>query len=174
MSDDAAVGLATRGTLVRANMVAASDEEAIRLLANAAVTAGFATDEYVAAVLAREKEYPTGLPTAIPVAIPHIQDGCLRSFLGCATLAEPVHFASMDGDEEPLDVRMIFSLGITEPAMQTKVLRQLSVLFQDADCLNEMVSAASDADLLQQLTSRLGTGLVDLGTRTEPTQPNKE
>ncbi|MGI5951306.1 MAG: PTS sugar transporter subunit IIA [Brooklawnia sp.] len=153
-------GLATRTTMVRARQGLASSTEAIELLASAAIEAGFATDEFTTAILAREAEYPTGLPTAVPVAIPHIHDGCLRSFLSCVTLPEPVQFASMEGDDEPLDIQIVFCFGITEPKQQAKVLRQLSVLFQNADHLNRLENAQTDAELLDILVELLGDGIV--------------
>lgn len=155
-------GLATRTSMVRAGVAMASSGEAIELLAGAAIAAGFATEEFTTAILAREAEYPTGLPTAIPVAIPHIHDGCLRSFFACMTLGSPVRFASMEGDDEPLDVEIVFCFGITDPRQQAKVLRQLSVLFQNAEYLNQLKAAETDEKLLHMLAERLGDGLIVL------------
>lgn len=153
-------GLATRTSMVRARQSLSSASEAIEFLAGTAIEAGLATEEFTTAILAREQNYPTGLPTAIPVAIPHIHDGCLRSFLACTTLTEPVQFASMEGDDEPLEVPIVFCFGITEPKQQAKVLRALAVLFQDAECLRQMMAAQSDDELLTILTDRLGDGIT--------------
>lgn len=153
-------GLATRTSMVRARQSFATAQDAIRFLAGTAIEAGLATDEFTRAILAREENYPTGLPTAIPVAIPHIHDGCLRSFLACTTLTEPVQFASMEGDDEPLEVPIVFCFGITEPKQQAKVLRALAVLFQDRACLEQMQAAQTDEELLGILTDRLGEGVT--------------
>lgn len=155
-------GLATRASMVRARQGLGSAEQVIKFLADQAIEAGFATEEFTTAILAREQEYPTGLPTSIPVAIPHIHDGCLRSFLACATLTEPVQFASMEGDDEPLEVPIVFCFGITEPKQQAAVLRQLAVLFQNAEYLSQLKAAETDEELLEILAERLGSGIVVL------------
>lgn len=157
---DQSFGLATRTSMVRARQSFTSAQAAIEFLARTAIDAGLATEEFTKAIIAREENYPTGLPTAIPVAIPHIHDGCLRSFLACVTLTEPVQFASMEGDDEPLEVPIVFCFGITEPKQQAKVLRALAVLFQDAECLRQMLAAQTDEELLGILTDRLGEGIT--------------
>jgi PTS system galactitol-specific IIA component len=153
-------GLATRLSMIRAGATVASSTQAIQLLAGAAIEAGFATDEFTTAILAREETYPTGLPTPIPVAIPHIHEGCLRSFLSCATLTAPVQFGSMEGDDEPLDVEIVFCFGITDPTQQARVLRQLAVLFQSAEHLGRLKAAETDEQLLAVLVEILGDGVV--------------
>jgi PTS system galactitol-specific IIA component len=153
-------GLATRPSMIRAAATVASATQAIQLLATAAIDAGFATDEFRTAILAREASYPTGLPTPVPVAIPHVHEGCLRSFLSCATLTAPVQFGSMEGDDEPLDVEIVFCFGITDPTQQARVLRQLAVLFQSADYLARLKAAETDEQLLAILVEILGNGVV--------------
>lgn len=46
-------------------------EEAIRLCGQAIADAGYADETFMNACIEREKEYPTGLPSEVPVAIPH-------------------------------------------------------------------------------------------------------
>ena len=75
-----AIGLYTNQTMILTEVTAGNAEEVIRLLAGKAMENDLIEPEFITAVLAREKEYPTGLPTAVPIAIPHIHDGCLKSF----------------------------------------------------------------------------------------------
>ena len=76
-------------------------EEAIRLCGQAIADAGYADETFMNACIEREKEYPTGLPSEVPVAIPHskvegIKDNCV-CFL---RLKNPVTFYRMDSDED--------------------------------------------------------------------------
>ena len=71
---------------------------------------------FVTALLEREKEYPTGLPTGVPIAIPHIHDGCLRSFFSMAVLDTPVAFGCMGDPDETVETRLVFLFGITDPS----------------------------------------------------------
>jgi PTS system galactitol-specific IIA component len=162
MSEIEFSGLSTSVDLIRPDLICGSATEVVVLLAEAAIDAGLATSDYLDAVIARESEYPTGLPTAVPVAIPHIHNGCLRSFLACATLREPVLFASMDRGEKPLPVSIVLMFGITDPAAQSTVLRQLSTLLQDEPALEEMRSCGSTAALIAILKDHLGPNLIEL------------
>ena len=48
-------------------------EEAIRLCGQALCRAGIAEDAFAEGCVRREREYPTGICTDIPVAIPHCE-----------------------------------------------------------------------------------------------------
>lgn len=137
----------------------ATSAAVIDALARRAVESGYATDEYGTAVLAREQEYPTGLPTEIPIALPHVRDGCLCSFLACATLHEPVGFWSMDGSDEPLDIRIVFMFGITDPSQQAPTLRTFSLMFRDGAYLRSLLDAPDEGALMDLLKQRLGRHL---------------
>jgi PTS system galactitol-specific IIA component len=174
MSDTAAFGLATGEALILIAPPADDAAGVIGALADQAVAAGLADHRFKPAVLARESEYPTGLPTAVPLAIPHIHDGCLTSFLACAVPAAPVRFKSMEGDDSDIDARLVFLFGITDPKAQARVLRQLSVLFQDAACLDQLAAAATPAQVLEILRSRLGQGLVELPPTANTAKERKQ
>ena len=80
------VGLYTNPTMILTEVQAESAEAVIRTLCDKAMENSCIEPTFVQAILEREKEYPTGLPTVIPLAIPHIHDGCLRSFFSMAVL----------------------------------------------------------------------------------------
>ena len=48
-----------------------TDFEAIHLCAQKLKEEGYVTDQFESNCINREKEYPTGLPTVVPVAMPH-------------------------------------------------------------------------------------------------------
>ena len=102
------VGLYTNPTMILTGVQAEDAESVIRLLCDKAMDNGCIEPVFVQAILEREKEYPTGLPTMVPLAIPHIHDGCLRSFFSMAVLDEPVSFRCMGDPDEVIETRLVF------------------------------------------------------------------
>lgn len=88
-------------------------EEAIRLCGKHMMEHGSIDQDFIEACVAREKEYPTGLPTDIPAAIPHCQSDAIKETCICfLRLDKPVRFNRLDDDEEYIEARLIFNLAI--------------------------------------------------------------
>ena len=155
-----AIGLYTNQTMILTGAEAKDAEEVIRLLAGKAMDNGCINEEFITAVLAREKEYPTGLPTAVPIAIPHIHDGCLRSFFSMAVLKEPVSFQCMGDPDETVEAPLVFLFGLTDPSYQTAVLKKFSTLFQDEDTLKDLTASEEPEELMNKMKDLLDEYLV--------------
>jgi transcriptional antiterminator len=85
-----------------------SSRETIKLLGNVLIKNGFAKDGLVEAILSREKKFPTGINTEIPIAIPHSgPEFTIKKGLAIATLKNPVKFHEMGNPEKSLDVRIV-------------------------------------------------------------------
>jgi len=153
-------GLKTSPTMIITNCNAKSDVEVISLLSDLAQEQNYVNEQFKEKILEREKDYPTGLPTEIPIAIPHVHDGCLKSFFSVAVLNEPVGFASMDGSEEQIMAKIIFLFGITDPSHQTAVLRKFCTIFQDVNRLGEYIACRERDLLLNQLKEDLGDYII--------------
>lgn len=92
---------------------AANWEEAIRLCGRHLIEHGCVDQAFVEGCVEREKEYPTGLPSDISVAIPHCRSGVVKENNICfLRLDKPVRFNRMDDDVETVDTRLIFNLAI--------------------------------------------------------------
>ncbi|HEY3314221.1 MAG TPA: PTS sugar transporter subunit IIA, partial [Bacillota bacterium] len=59
--------------LVIVGLEAGTADESIRALGRRFVAEGHVREGYIDAVIKREHEFATGLPTAIPVALPHAE-----------------------------------------------------------------------------------------------------
>lgn len=104
-------------------------EEAIRLCGQALCRAGIAEDAFAEDCIRREREYPTGICTDIPVAIPHCRsDAILQSGVCYLRLEEPVEFGRMDDDEETVMTRSIFNLAITAGDHLDFLQRMMSIV----------------------------------------------
>lgn len=103
------------------------EDSAERLFQNGSVTDGF-----FAALVEREKKYPTGLQTmSITAALPHAEFQYVKTELIDITVFEkPVLFHQMDEPEQEIEVEAAFMLLLKEPHAHLKALQELMQLFQ--------------------------------------------
>lgn len=143
--------------LVITAMEATGAEEAIELLGRRLEQHGYVKDGYLAAVLTREKAYPTGLPTGeVGVAIPHADAvHVLAPAIAIGTLAKPVLFRNMAEAEETLPVDLVFLLAVKDPAAQVDVLQRLMAVFADAGLLNALRTGGDPAEICRLMTAAL-------------------
>ena len=101
-------------TILVAELQADSPADCIRQMAEILSRQGIVKPEFVEAVLAREKEYPTGIPVGVPVALPHTDaEHCLKPAVIIGKMEQPVAFGMMGGEEdETVDVRLVFMLSL--------------------------------------------------------------
>jgi PTS system galactitol-specific IIA component len=131
-----------------------SSEDAIRILADELYQRGYVKDAFKDAVLARERSFPTGIPTEIPVALPHADaEYSELPAIALGVLAEPVSFGLMGGDDdETVETRLIFMISLPEPKDQMLMIQRLVKLFREKDCLvglHNTESATQAESLLQ-------------------------
>jgi PTS system galactitol-specific IIA component len=153
-------GLLASPNLIVCGSTAKSSEDVIKKLTGLALEQGFIEPIFTEKILEREKAYPTGLPTEVPIAIPHVHDGCLRSFFSMMTLKDPVEFNCMGDPDEKVLTRLVFLFGITDPSQQTAVLRKFSTIFQDAEFLIKCIDCEDSSELLKLMKSVLEEYIV--------------
>ncbi|NPV75244.1 MAG: PTS sugar transporter subunit IIA [Anaerolineae bacterium] len=143
--------------LVVLDMNCSTAEEAIRQLAGKLEERRWVKEGYTQAVLNREKEYPTGLPTnEAAVAIPHTNaEYCLKSAMVTGILREPVSFGNMANPDEMLPVRIIFLLAMKEPALQVQWLKQLVSMLRKPGMLENLVNQTSRDEVVNLLKTIL-------------------
>lgn len=112
-------------------VAAANAEGVLRHVADLAMRAGHAAPSFGDALVAREHAFPTGLPTLVPVAIPHADPGHVREAgFAIATLAEPVPFGVMGTADDRVDLDVVIVLLVTEAHAHLEVLASLVDLVQ--------------------------------------------
>ena len=137
--------------LIRIGLEGEDRETVIMNLAEVMIAEGRVHKAYVASVLAREEQFPTGLPTVpVGVAIPHAlaADDVLEPCIAAATLVKPVPFGQ-PGTDEPVPVRIIFLLAIKDADQHLELLRRLGKIFTDPDVLSQLVEAHSVFDFIR-------------------------
>jgi PTS system galactitol-specific IIA component len=148
--------LAIDERLILPGLAAASAAEAIRTLSERMLRAGYVTEGFADAVLAREDSFPTGLPTPIPVALPHTDaHHCRRPAIAVGLLAEPVFFGVMGIPDQTIPVQVVFLLAVTEPKQQVRWLKQLVEFFQQPDLIGQLQAAPSPSAVARILRGHL-------------------
>lgn len=129
--------------------------EAISAMGELAKKQGLVNEEYLPAILEREKKFPTGLELPICIAIPHIDTGVNRSFVSITTLEHPVSFYNMDGSGTEVEARIVFVFGIMDPKDQLAILRKFAASFADKEKIQPLLDAESETEVINILNELL-------------------
>ena len=137
------------------NLDAESYAEAIRKMSKNLLKAGFVSPEYPDQVIAREKDFPTGLVLAnMNIGIPHTEaEFVSQTVVSVATLNKPVKVHSMIDPDETLQASMMFMIAVSDPKGQVKILRELMRLFQNQDLMQKVMAENSANEIYQLLTA---------------------
>lgn len=131
-------------------------EEAIKICGTALYEAGLVAESFAEKCRIREVEYPTGLPTKIPVAIPHCKDeGIKENSICLLKLEQPVEFFRMDDDQKSVMTDMIFNLAIKDAEGHLEALQKLMLFVNDVDKLKKCRMMQGDA-LVHYLEEHIG------------------
>jgi PTS system galactitol-specific IIA component len=139
-----------RDDLVLLGYNANDAEDVLRALANILYRAGAVKDTYFEALLEREREFPTGLPTeGVKVALPHADvEHVNYSALAIATLAHPVTFREMGNPDNELAVEVVLMLANADPKEQVKTIRRLVDMFDEPEILHTLKTAETSAEVI--------------------------
>lgn len=140
--------------LILPQLQAKDSEEVIRTLGSLLEGKGYVKDTYVEAVLARERTYPTGLPTkGVCVAIPHADPSHVQgqSAITLATLSHPVRFAMMGDPDTQLDVQVVVMLAIHNPDEHLTLLKSVMKLFSNPELLRGLVAVKTRDEIVTLL-----------------------
>ncbi len=143
-------------SLIVTGMEAESKEDVFRQLGGILTKEGYTKDSYADALIAREKEYPTGLAVSgYGVAIPHTDAGHVnKTAVAIAVLKKPVTFIQMGTDDEEVNVRLVFMLSIAEPNAHIDGLQKILAVIQDASVLEQLVNAADAQEIMKRINEK--------------------
>lgn len=124
-------------------------DDALRIMSRTLERSGAVKAGHGDSIVAREAQFPTGLPTAqVQVAIPHTGAGFTNfSALLFCRLKEAVPWDSMEEDGEPLAVRLVFMLALKQASEHTTVLCRLMELFQQPQLLQALCDVRDEGEL---------------------------
>lgn len=133
-----------------------SQQDIIKALASPLINDGMVVSDFAAHVIAREQNFPTGLPVEpVGVAIPHTDHQHVRqNAISVGILAESVNFEEMSGDPEPVPVRVVFLLALGESNKQLNVLGWIMDVIQDEDFMQQLL-VMNDDEIYQSINTRI-------------------
>lgn len=137
-----------------------SSEEAIETLAALAKKHGYVDDKYLPAIKKREIEYPTGLEMPVPIAIPHMETGCLQSFVSIATINDTVEFKFMDMSGDAVNAKIVFLFGIINPKDQLVILQKFAGAFREKEAIEDLLLSDTTSAFLEKLNNLLDGFLI--------------
>lgn len=142
--------------LIELDLEADSKEQAIRVLADKLSALGYVKEGYYENVIQREKDYPTGLPSVIPVAVCHTEAQYVnRSSMAVGTLRRPVAFSEMGTPERSVMAEIIFLIALNDPKDQVPWLKKMAGIFKNKEALTHIKTATNKRKLASYLKSLL-------------------
>ncbi|QVI35991.1 PTS galactitol transporter subunit IIA [Lacticaseibacillus chiayiensis] len=141
--------------LIHRNVTFSNSDDALKSMATTMVENQYVKSSFIDAVVNREHQFPTGLPTGgIMVAIPHADwTNVNRGTISVATLKTPIIFKNMGDPGEDLAVRLIFMLAVSEPHAEVTLLKDLMGIVQNQSTLQGLLDAKTDDELFTRLES---------------------
>lgn len=131
-------------------------EQAIQMCGEALYKEGFVSKQFGRLCIEREKEYPTGLPTKTPTAIPHAKDdGITQNSICFLKLEKAVAFRRMDDDAREIETDMIFCMAIKDPEEHLKALQNMLAFLQNTGAMEKCRSLA-DEQIIEFLQQQIG------------------
>lgn len=131
-------------------------EEAITLCGDRLVKEGCVGAPFITECIEREKEYPTGIPSGIPIAMPHVKSDHIRGDCLCLLrLDAPVDFYRMDARDEQIGTRLVFNLAITDADNHQDFLERFMEIIQDDSILEKCLALPLD-EVTTVLQAQLG------------------
>ncbi|MBE9387768.1 PTS sugar transporter subunit IIA [Vagococcus salmoninarum] len=119
---------------IKLQVTVTSQAELFKLIADELVEAAYVTSGYLSALKQRELSYPTGLITQyLNIAIPHTDASyIIQPFIYVVSLKESLLVKQM-GNNQTIEVKDFFFLGITDSKKQVLLLAKLMALFMEKD-----------------------------------------
>lgn len=142
-------------SLIDLNVNLKTKEEVVRYLTGLAIKEGRVDNEdnYVQAVMNREKEYSTGM--GFGIAIPHGKSAAVKEPFLCFGKVDSVEWNSLDGNP----VNLVFMIGVPEAAgsEHLKILAKISRKLMKQDFRDDLNNIKTSAELMEfLLKSELG------------------
>lgn len=118
---------------------------------------GYVNENYLNALIEREKKYPTGLsfPT-FNIAIPHTSPEFInKQNIIIIRLKTPILFRDMGLDENDLEVKMIFMLLINKGEEQVTILMNLMHLLEKGNIYKDMIDASDEEEMYKLIINKI-------------------
>lgn len=117
---------------------------------------GYVNELYSQGLKEREKEFPTGLPLPIGVAIPHTDSSYVKkdAFV-VSTFKNPIEFGEMAGDEDDIvEVKLAIGIVMADGVKHLEVLQHIIERIQDEKFVKSLVDASDDDSIVKLFNNK--------------------
>lgn len=127
--------------------------DCIRLMGALFEKHGYVKPGYADAVVAREEEYPTGLPgKSINIAIPHTNNKLVnKPAIGVIVPLRPVTFQMMGTKEQPVQCELVMPLVVKDSKQQLDMLKKMMKIIQNGELLKNIRDSKSKDEIVDYL-----------------------
>lgn len=131
-------------------------EDVMKNLGQKLIDAGYSKESYIDALIAREKDFPTGLDIdGLGVAIPHTDVSHVnKAGIAIGVLKEPVTFIQMGTDDEEVQVKLIFMLAVTDPNAHIDELQRIIEIIQDKGVLGKLFTVTDKETIIEVIKEK--------------------
>jgi len=138
-----------REDLILLGLTCRDRDDALKQITSMLEEKGIVKDTYYEALLAREADFPTGLPIGeLNFALPHTYPEHVNEVaITLATLKEPVMFREMGDDENEVPVSVIVNLAMKKMDDNVKLLPELMDFFANGDNLRTILEMTDPAEV---------------------------
>lgn len=134
------------------NIRAEKAKDVISFLGKSLVRNGYVREGFVKAVLQREKKFPTGLNTPIPIALPHVNaDFTLKMGFAIATLKNKVMFNQMGKPDKQIGVRIVIIPALTPINEDNAVFYELLQKCKDTKITRKLLNCSTPEEIKESL-----------------------
>lgn len=136
--------------LIDLNIQAEDEQQAFEIVAKKLAVKDLVTKSYCEGISEREKEFPTGLITQyLNIGLPHSDPQYIKQpFIFIARLKDPVNCLQM-GDNQEIQVRDLFFLGIKEGKEQVGLLQIFMDLFMNEEFVRKYKTSKTKNEIYQ-------------------------
>lgn len=131
--------------LIELDVKSEDKDELLRHMGEKLLIKNIVKETYPEAVVMREKEFPTGIPSkSIGIAIPHtVAEHVNEPKVAISILKNPIEFQMMGEPSEKVQVSLIIMIAINNPDLQIDFLQKLVSIIEDHDLLLQIKNAES-------------------------------
>ncbi len=145
-----------RRSVIVAHLDAKSAEEAISILATELSKKGVVREGFAESVINREREFPTGLNTFVPIALPHTEAKySKKEAFAIATLKNPVIFREMGDPSKKVQVKIILMPVLTKHSNKNAVFYDLLRKCRDRNTVPRLLNAKTSIEIVSLLEKPL-------------------
>lgn len=112
---------------------------------------GYVNESYAQGLKDRERDFPTGLPLPIGVAIPHTDSSYVnKDTFVVSTFKNPIKFGEMAGEEDDkVDVKLAIGIVMSNGEKHLEVLQHIIERIQDEQFVKSLVYSVDDDSIVE-------------------------